>query len=141
MNNYKIIENRPELTASQVIAGMNFALVKTNAIAAKTTLIESVIGKGIIVKGIIVVIGLASVVTIYNKYNRNNEPQQKQIPVFDTLMQTDSFHNNPVIMDKSAHVLNTMLKPITQPYPVCQPRQITSTPNIPQIIPAKDSMK
>ncbi|MDO9000332.1 MAG: hypothetical protein Q7W45_11250 [Bacteroidota bacterium] len=45
MKNYKIIENRPELSKEQLTQGMDFNKIKTNAAIAKTAILKSLIIK------------------------------------------------------------------------------------------------
>lgn len=55
MKNYKIIENRPELTPEQISQGMNFAAVKGSAVGAGKAIIKTASIKGIIIKSVITI--------------------------------------------------------------------------------------
>jgi hypothetical protein len=69
MNNYKIIENRPELTSSQVVAGMNFTAVKAGALALSAgALGGKAIGAGLITKGFIAVLAVTGGLAVYKNY-------------------------------------------------------------------------
>lgn len=61
MKNYKILENRPELSKEQLKEGMDFNRIKFNAAVAKSALLKSLILKGLL--GIVVI---GSGLYIYN---------------------------------------------------------------------------
>ena len=65
MKNYKILENRPELTNEQIIQGMDFNKIKNNAALAKAALLKS-----LVIKGLLGTVIISSIVYIY----KNNEP-------------------------------------------------------------------
>jgi hypothetical protein len=94
MNNYKLIENRPELTASQVVAGMNFAAINAGAIAMSSgALGGKAIGAGLITKGFIAVLAVTSGLAVYRSYDKAKE---------DTSAYTQVRENDHVIhRDKS----------------------------------------
>jgi hypothetical protein len=92
MNNYKLIENRPELTSSQVVAGMNFAAINAGAIAM-TAGAGKAIGAGLITKGFIAVLAVTSGLAVYKSYDKAKE---------DTSAYTQVRENDHVIhRDKS----------------------------------------
>lgn len=79
MKNYKIIENRPELTPDQISQGMNFAAVKSGSTAAGHALIKSASIKGIVFKTVIgVVLVSSSVLVCYKLTNTDvvNQPKE-----------------------------------------------------------------
>jgi hypothetical protein len=53
MKNYKILQNRPELSNEQLQEGMDFGKIKVNAAQAKTTVIKSLVIKSVL--GVIIV--------------------------------------------------------------------------------------
>src|ERR1041384_4616789 len=66
MNNYIIIENRPELTQSQVVAGMNFAAVAAGAIALSAGAVGGkAIGAGLFTKGFIAVLAVVAGIAVF----------------------------------------------------------------------------
>lgn len=64
MKNYKLIENRPELTHEQVVHSMDFTKIKNNAAIAKFAFLKLRVTKGFI--GAIII---SSAILIYNKTN------------------------------------------------------------------------
>ncbi|MBA2611219.1 MAG: hypothetical protein H0U95_04555 [Bacteroidetes bacterium] len=83
-NNYKIVENRADLTAEQVVAGMGFSVIqKKSSISAKNTLNTTII------TGLAVVAIIAGFV-IYNSIA--SKPKQKNIQpiISDTLRSIDT---------------------------------------------------
>ena len=144
MHNYKIIENRPELTSSQIIAGMNFGVVKAGALATKVTIAGVVISKTIISKGFVAAAVLASSALVYKSYTAGNDTPEKNRPYVEETVSAPGHYgegNQKVAVGETINVVNTMIKPMSPPNAACQPRQITPTANMPQIIPAKDSVK
>lgn len=96
MKNYKILENRPELSKEQLTQGMDFNRVKTNATIAKTAILKSFIIKCIL--GVAVISSGAFV------YKLTTRPEIKSNPV--TLM--DSTKNiNPVVVDSIINIDKT----------------------------------
>ncbi len=74
MENYKIFENRPELSSQELTESMNFTKLKANVAAAKMTLVKSIIIKTIFGAAII-----TSGMFVYNKTKVSSpkkEPQQ-----------------------------------------------------------------
>lgn len=63
MKNYKLIQNRPELTNGQIKEGMDFNKVKNNAVLAKSTFIKS-----LFIKGLLGIIAVSAVVVLYKNY-------------------------------------------------------------------------
>lgn len=74
MENYKIFENRPELSSQELTESMNFTKLKANVAAVKMTVIKSIIIKTIFGAAII-----TSGIVVYNKTkvaSPKQEPQQ-----------------------------------------------------------------
>lgn len=79
MKNYKIIENRPELTPDQISQGMNFAAVKSGSTAAGHAVIKSASIKGIVLKTVIGVVLVSTSVLVCYKLTKSdtvNKPEQ-----------------------------------------------------------------
>ncbi len=95
MKNYKILENRPQLTKAQLSQGMDFLKVKTNA-----TIVKSAILKSIIIKSIIGVAVIGSGILVYNKaiFPAN---ESKTISSMDTLK-----NMNPIVIDSNSTIDN-----------------------------------
>lgn len=77
MKNYKIIENRPELTPEQIAHGMNFAVIKSNVLSPEKTLAKTAATKSVIIKVLVVAGLLTSSVLVYKNYNRANSGENK----------------------------------------------------------------
>lgn len=84
MKNYIILENRPELTTEEVIKGIDFSKIKSNAIAAKAIASKSAFFNSSLFKIIIGVVTVSSITSIVY-FNSNNSPQQKNRNIVDTL--------------------------------------------------------
>ena len=76
MKNYKIIENRPELTSQQIMQGINFNSIKSNAALAQKAILKALIAKGLVTVALI-----TSSVLVYKAYNKPSP--QKQLTVID----------------------------------------------------------
>jgi hypothetical protein len=83
MKNYKIIENRPELSKEQLKEGMDFNKIKINAGIAKIALLKSILIKGIL--GIVIV---SSGIFIYKTIS-NSSPESKSITTIDSAKNTN----------------------------------------------------
>ncbi len=111
MNNYLVIENRPELTAMQILGGMNFTAIKEKAATAGSGLGDSGLSNDIIKKGLIAVaiVGLAALV--YKSFNGDNEPESQQFTslISDSTItkqwQAEEYH---VVVNDSNIDLNTL---------------------------------
>lgn len=80
MKNYKIIENRPELTPDQISQGMNFAAVKSASTAAGHAIVKSASIKGIVLKSVIgVVLVSTSVLVCYKLIKSEKVNNSEQI--------------------------------------------------------------
>lgn len=75
-NNYKIIEDRPELTKEQVMAGMSFGMIQKNVPAPKNNFFNVLIVSGI---GLAVIV---SVIFIYNSFS-NKPVVKKEGPIIN----------------------------------------------------------
>ena len=64
MKNYKLLQDRPELTNEQIKAGMDFNKIKNNAALEKSTALKT-----IFIKGLLGVIAVSVVAGIYMYYN------------------------------------------------------------------------
>ncbi len=73
MENYKIFENRPELSSKELTEGMDFTKLKANVAAAKMTLVKSIIIKTIFGAAIV-----TSGIVIYNKTKVSSPKQETQ---------------------------------------------------------------
>ena len=97
MKNYKILENRPELTKEQLTQTMDFNKIKINASVAKNALLKSLLIKGVIGVASIAIIGSGIFI-----YKNNNQPKEEK----QTSLLVDSTHQvNSVSIDS----LNTTL--------------------------------
>ena len=126
MNNYKIIENRPELSSSQIIAGMNFGVVKTAALATKVTIAGIVISKTIISKGFIAAAVLASSALVYKSYTAGNEtPETNRRAIEEVHAAPGNYGgtDQKITIGETSSVVNTNIKPIQPPNMACQPRE------------------
>ena len=112
MNNYLILENRPELTSAQILSGMNFSAIKAKAASAGSGFGGSGLTNGIIGKGLIAaaVLGLSAIV--YKSFNNNDNnpmPLQYTSLMADTSViknwQAEEYH---VTINDSNVDLNTM---------------------------------
>jgi len=72
MNNYKIIEDRPELTTEQVMAGMSFGVIQKKIPASKTGSLNTFIAAGI---GVAVIV---SAVFIYRSFSTRPNTKKQQ---------------------------------------------------------------
>lgn len=86
MKNYKIIENRPELTPDQISQGMNFAAVKSASTAAGHAVVKSASIKGIVLKSVIGVVLVSTSVLVCYKLTKTDTV--KQTEETNTLSQT-----------------------------------------------------
>ncbi|MES2836576.1 MAG: SUMF1/EgtB/PvdO family nonheme iron enzyme [Bacteroidota bacterium] len=86
MKNFKILENRPELTKEQIMKDLDFSKIKTNASIAKTSLFKSLITKGLI--GIVIV---SSAVIVYK--NINPSPDKNKKIVLNDSVKTNNQQN------------------------------------------------
>lgn len=144
MNNYKIIENRPELSSSQIIAGMNFGIVKAGALATKVTIAGIVFSKAIISKGFVAAAVLASSALVYKSYTAGNDGPETDHKAIEEVRSAPGHYggtDQKVTIGETASVVNTMIKPLDPANQACQPRQNTPTLGMPNIIPSKDSIK
>jgi len=95
MKNYKIIENRPELTNQQIAEGINFNKIKNGATVAQKVILKSLITKGLV--GIVIVI---SSVLVYKNYNHKPISPKEQLAMLDTIskhdMAKDSVISEPI---------------------------------------------
>lgn len=91
MKNYKILENRPELTKEQLTQGMDFNKIKTNAAIAKTALIKSFIFK--------CMLGVAVISSGAFVYKLTTRPEIKSNPVkiIDSTIKTSPIAIEPII--------------------------------------------
>lgn len=78
MKNNIILEDRPELTNEQIMLGMDFNKIKTNAALAKTALLKS-----LIIKGLLGIVIISSPILIYQN-NKSSAPDKNQIVLVDT---------------------------------------------------------
>ncbi len=144
MNNYKIIENRPELSSSQIIAGMNFGIVKAGALATKVTIAGVVVSKAIISKGFVAAAVMATSALMYKSYTAGNENNEKNGQAIEEVVSSPGHYGGTgqkVTVSETLNVVNTTIKPMSPPNAACQPRRITPTLGMPNIIPSKDSFK
>jgi hypothetical protein len=123
MNNYKIIESRPELTSAQVLGGMNFAAVKAGALATTTTIAGVVITKGLLTKLFISAIVISSAVMMYVKDNGNNNAEQKEIMTSNSISEPNHYGEKPVTIEETSQVVSTSIKPIRIAIPTVQPNE------------------
>ncbi len=132
MNNYKIIENRPELSSSQIIAGMNFGVVKAGALATKITIAGIVISKTIISKGFIAAAVLASSALVYKSYTANNVVPGKNRSYIEekvgpqpykqgSKLQYNGSPQQDQIAEDSNHEVTTSIKPVRIMIPTSAP--------------------
>ncbi len=124
MNNYKIIESRPELTSSQIIAGMNFGVVKAGALATKVSIAGIVVSKTIISKGFIAAAVMASSALVYKSYTAGNNDNAGTRQATEEIVSTPGHYGNTsqkVTLQETANVANVMLKPLEAPNMACQP--------------------
>lgn len=68
MKNYKLLQNRPELTNEQIKAGMDFNKIKNNAALATSSLLKS-----IFIKGLLGVLTISAAIGIYKYYSGSAE--------------------------------------------------------------------
>lgn len=123
MNNYKIIESRPELTSAQVLGGMNFAAVKAGALATTTTIAGVIITKGLLTKLFISAIVISSAVMMYTKDNGNSVPEQKEVMTSNSISEPNHYGEKPVTVEETSQVVTTTLKPIRIAIPTVQPKE------------------
>lgn len=100
MNNYKLIEDRPELTSSQVVAGMNFTAVKAGAIAMSAgALGGKAVGAGLITKGLVAVLAVTGGLAVYKNYDtyKDEYSARTQVSENQTVIQRDR-SKGPVLM-------------------------------------------
>lgn len=130
MNNYKIIENRPELTSAQVLGGMNFAVVKAGALASTTTIAGVVITKGLLTKLFISAIVISSAVMIYNKENATVPVESKEGFTSNSISEPNHYGDKPVTAEETTSVVSTSLKPIRIEIPTTSPKNSKPEPTV-----------
>jgi hypothetical protein len=94
MKNYKILENRPELTSEQIMKGMDFAKIKTSAAIAKASLL-----KALIIQSVFGIIVISSCVLIYQNY-KFSAHDKKQPIVVDTTKTIVATEKDSIISPK-----------------------------------------
>ncbi|MBK7668047.1 MAG: hypothetical protein IPJ32_12365 [Sphingobacteriaceae bacterium] len=123
MNNYKLIDSRPELTSAQVLGGMNFAAVKAGALATTTTIAGVIITKGLLTKLFISAIVISSAVMMYNKDNGTSVPEQKEIMTSNSISEPNHYGEKPFTLQETAQVTSANIKPIRIAIPTVQPNE------------------
>lgn len=78
-NNYKIIEDRPELAADQVMAGMSFGMIQKKVPASKTSSLNILIAVGIAAAVVV------SAVFIYRAFSNTPKSKKEQRVINDTI--------------------------------------------------------
>lgn len=79
MKNYKIIENRPELTPEQISQGMNFAAVKSSAFGAGKAIIKTASIKGIIIKSVITIAIISTTAIVCYKVSSSESTNNEAV--------------------------------------------------------------
>ena len=120
MSNYKIIENRPELTSAQVLGGMNFAVVKAGALATTTTIAGVIITKGLITKLFITAVVLSSSVWLYNADHANDNTDQASVT--KAMVKPNHYGEKKAVLKETAQVTSTSIKPIRIRIPAIPPQ-------------------
>lgn len=125
MNNYIILENRAELTTSQVLSGMNFSAIVAGAAAVSSDILGgSSFGKGFLSKGFLAVLIVVGSAAVYKNYLSNTN----ESAIYNT---EESDNENVLMRDKSKGPMLMMEtippknnKLLTQEGPngACQPR-------------------
>ena len=106
MKNYKILENRTELSKEQLTQGMDFNKVKTNATIAKTAILKS-----FIIKGILGVAFIGSGIFVYklitgpeiksNPVTLMDSTKNINLVVIDSIMNIDKTNNDSIIVQNN----------------------------------------
>lgn len=100
MNNYIILENRPELTTAQVLAGMNFsAIVAGAATASADAFSGKSFGSGFTSKGFLAVLLVVSGVAVYKNYSsyNDNSSANNELSEYDNILIRDK-NRGPALM-------------------------------------------
>ncbi len=132
MENYKIFENRPELSKEQLTQGMDFAKIKAGAAIAKTAIVKT-----LIIKGLFMVAVMTAGIVFYLK--TDHMPSQKNTFVLaDTLKEfivtdtqhimneTTITHTTSPIKKESSH--NTITTTVTKMNPVLDTPKTAAQP-------------
>lgn len=98
MKNYKIIENRPELTPEQISQGMNFAAVKSGAAGAGKAFIKTASLKGIVIKSVIAIAVLSTTTLICYKIKTSDSEVKNNRT--ENVLSTSSNNTNAMASEK-----------------------------------------
>ena len=106
MKNYKVLENRPELSGEQLTQGMDFNKVKTNATIAKSAILKSFIikcafGVAVIGSGVFVFKLTTRPATKSNPVTLMDSTKNINSVVVDSIMNIDKTNNESVIVQKN----------------------------------------
>lgn len=104
MKNYKILENRPELSKEQLTQGMDFNKVKANATIAKAAILKS-----FILKCILGVAVISSGAIVY-KLTRSPEIKSNPVTLIDSTIKT-----SPVVVDSILNIVKINKESIIAP--------------------------
>ncbi|MCW3104229.1 MAG: hypothetical protein JWO09_2669 [Bacteroidetes bacterium] len=125
MKNYKVLENRRELTTEQIQSGLDFNKIKSNAAIVKSALL-----KALLIKTSLGLVFVASLAFVYVNYFR--APENKQAAVAGTEGDLSSPDNNIMVVpeDTGSH----------QPIAINDERpEANSMPSAPEAQPAVDT--
>lgn len=100
MNNYKIIENRPELTTEEVMAGMSFEMIQKNVPVPKNSSLKALIVWGV---GIAVIV---STIFIYRSFSVEPESKKRQILINDTVKESEIIINSDSVRQEEVEDVN-----------------------------------
>jgi hypothetical protein len=149
MKNYKILENRPELTKQQVIQGMDFAGIKAGAVfpakvLAGRGLIKTMAAKAVVAKTVISIGLVAASIIGYQKFNNDTTPSRSTLIAADTLIKTQPIANEKKQeqqeISKAISTTSTQTKLPKHEKPMNFPINDTVRPitNVPEIQPVKE---
>ncbi|MBA3665675.1 MAG: hypothetical protein H0W61_15935 [Bacteroidetes bacterium] len=85
MKNYKILENRPELTRQQILQGMSFSAVCSTALLPNALLLKSMAMKSLLLKVAAVAIVVTSSVLVYENVNIPPKENRAVVAIGDSI--------------------------------------------------------